>query len=181
MNWFEWAEQHLANWKKSSSTDGRATPRAKQILDFARLEATRLNHNFVGTEHLLLGILKLGQGVAVNVIKKACSDLDAIRAEIEKRCPPGPTQLVFDRIPYTPRSKTALTLAQKESEAMQHTHIGTEHILLGLLREKEGVAGKVLLGRNLTLDRAREEVLKELDTHFHADTPPPENPPNPQP
>src|SRR2546430_2423574 len=116
------------------------TPRAQQVLALARKEADRFNHNFVGTEHLLLGLIKLGQGVAVNVLQKLGLDLETVRMEVEKQVGTGPDQKMIGNIPYTPRVKKVLALAAKEAKALNHTYVGTEHILLGLLREGEGVA-----------------------------------------
>ena len=120
------------------------TPRAQQVLALARKEADRFNHNYVGTEHLLLGLIKLGQGVAVNVLQKMGLDLETVRMEVEKQVGTGPETKMIGNIPYTPRVKKVLALAQKEAKALNHTYVGTEHILLGLLREGEGVAARVL-------------------------------------
>src|SRR4029079_2931703 len=119
------------------------TPRAQQVLALARLEADRFNHNFVGTEHLLLGLLVLGQGTAVNVLRKMGLDLETIRDEVEKQVGTGPDQRVPGTIPYWPRVSKVLTLAAREAKALNHTYVGTEHILLGLLREGDGVAARV--------------------------------------
>src|SRR5258708_32616787 len=108
------------------------TPRAQQVLALARKEADRFNHNFVGTEHLLLGLIKLGQGVAVNVLQKLGLDLETVRMEVEKQVGTGPDQKMIGNIPYTPRLKKVLALAAKEAKALNHTYVGTEHILLGL-------------------------------------------------
>ena len=123
------------------------TPRAQQVLALARKEADRFNHNFVGTEHLLLGLIKLGQGVAVNVLKNLGLDLETVRLEVEKQVGTGPDQKMIGNIPYTPRVKKVLSLASKEAKNLNHTYVGTEHILLGLLREGDGVAAKVLKDR----------------------------------
>src|SRR5206468_919988 len=120
------------------------TPRAQQVLALARKEADRFNHNFVGTEHLLLGLIKLGQGVAVNVLQKMGLDLETVRMEVEKQVGSGPETKIVGNIPYTPRVKKVLALAGKEAKALNHSYVGTEHILLGLLREGEGVAERVL-------------------------------------
>ena len=119
------------------------TPRAQQVLALARKEADRFNHNFVGTEHLLLGLIKLGQGVAVNVLQKMGLDLETVRMEVEKQVGTGPDQKMIGNIPYTPRVKKVLALAGKEAKALNHTYVGTEHILLGLLREGDGVTARV--------------------------------------
>ena len=142
------------------------TPRAQQVLALARKEADRFNHNYVGTEHLLLGLIKLGQGVAVNVLQKMGLDLETVRQEVEKQVGSGPESKMSGNIPYTPRVKKVLALAGKEAKALQHSYVGTEHILLGLLREGEGVAARVLKNLEVDLDRTRNEVLKELDPNF---------------
>jgi len=142
------------------------TPRAQQVLALARKEADRFNHNFVGTEHLLLGLIKLGQGVAVNVLQKMGLDLETVRMEVEKQVGTGPDQKMIGNIPYTPRVKKVLALAAKEAKALNHTYVGTEHILLGLLREGDGVAARVLKNRDVDIEQTRQEILKELDPNF---------------
>jgi ATP-dependent Clp protease ATP-binding subunit ClpC len=144
------------------------TPRAQQVLALARKEADRLNHNFLGTEHLLLGLIKLGQGVAVNVLVKMGLDLDTVRMEVEKQVGTGPDQKMIGNIPYTPRVKKVIALAQKEAKNLNHTYVGTEHLLLGLLREGDGVAAKVLRNLDVDIEAARQEILKELDPNFAA-------------
>ena len=142
------------------------TPRAQQVLALARKEADRFNHNFLGTEHLLLGLIKLGQGVAVNVLQKMGLDLDTVRMEVEKQVGNGPDQKMIGNIPYTPRVKKVLSLAQKEAKALNHTYVGTEHILLGLLREGDGVAARVLKNLDVDIEQTRQEILKELDPNL---------------
>ena len=116
------------------------TPRAQQVLALARKEAERFKHNYVGTEHLLLGLIKLGQGVAVNVLQRMGLDLERVRMEVEKHVGLHPETKMVGNIPYTPRVKEVLVLAGKEAKALNHSYVGTEHILLGLLREGDGVA-----------------------------------------
>src|ERR1700716_1837758 len=142
------------------------TPRAQQVLALARKEADRFNHNFVGTEHLLLGLIKLGQGVAVNVLQKMGLDLETVRMEVEKQVGTGPDQKMIGNIPYTPRVKKVLALAAKEAKSLNHTYVGTEHILLGLLREGDGVAARVLKNLDVDIEQTRQEILKELDPNF---------------
>ncbi len=142
------------------------TPRAQQVLQLARKEADRFNHNYVGTEHLLLGLIKLGQGVAVNVLQKMGLDLETVRMEVEKQVGSGPETKIVGNIPYTPRVKKVLALAGKEAKALNHSYVGTEHILLGLLREGEGVAARVLKSLEIDIERTRNEILKELDPNF---------------
>ncbi|HEU6449438.1 MAG TPA: ATP-dependent Clp protease ATP-binding subunit [Verrucomicrobiae bacterium] len=145
------------------------TPRAQQVLALARKEADRFNHSLLGTEHLLLGLIKLGQGVAVNVLQKMGLDLETVRMEVEKQVGTGPDQKVAGNIPYTPRVKKVLALAAKEAKALNHTYVGTEHILLGLLREGDGVAAKVLRNLDVDIEQTRQEILKELDPNFAAE------------
>lgn len=142
------------------------TPRAQQVLALARKEADRFNHNYVGTEHILLGLIKLGQGVAVNVLNKLGLDLDTVRMQVEQQVGSGPETKMVGNIPYTPRVKKVLALAAKEAKALNHSYVGTEHILLGLLREGDGVAAQVLRNLDVNLDKARNEILKELDPNF---------------
>src|SRR6266705_6819648 len=144
------------------------TPRSQQALAFAPKKADRLRHNFVGTEHLLLGLIRLGQGVAVNVLAKLGLDLEAVRLEVEKQVGPGPDQKMIGLIPYTPRVKKVLALAAKEAKALNHTYVGTEHILLGLLREGDGVAARVLKNLDVDIELTRQEILKDLDPNFAA-------------
>ncbi|MCG8599484.1 MAG: ATP-dependent Clp protease ATP-binding subunit [Verrucomicrobiales bacterium] len=142
------------------------TPRAQQVLALARKEADRFNHNYVGTEHLLLGLIKLGQGVAVNVLQKMNLDLETVRMEVEKQVGNGPETKMVGNIPYTPRVKKVLALAGKEAKALNHSYVGTEHILLGLLREGDGVAARVLKNLEVDIERTRNEILSELDPNF---------------
>ena len=143
------------------------TPRAQQVLALARKEADRFNHNVIGTEHLLLGLIKLGQGVAVNVLQKMGLDLETVRMEVEKQVGTGPDQKMIGNIPYTPRVKKVLDLAKREAKNLNHTYIGTEHILLGLLREGDGVAARILRSLDVDIEQTRQEILKELDPEFY--------------
>ncbi len=142
------------------------TPRAQQVLALARKEADRFHHNYVGTEHLLLGLIKLGQGVAVSVLQKMGLDLETVRAAVEKQVGTGQETKAQASIPYTPRVKKVLALAGKEAKALSHSYVGTEHILLGLLREGEGVAARVLKSLEIDIERTRNEILRELDPQF---------------
>jgi len=142
------------------------TPRAQQVLSLARKEADRFHHNFVGTEHLLLGLIRLGQGTAVTVLGNMGLNLESVRAEVEKQVGFGPDQKIIGYIPYTPRVKKVLALAAREARALNHTYVGTEHILLGLLREGEGVAGRVLKNFDIDTETTRLEILRELDPNL---------------
>jgi ATP-dependent Clp protease ATP-binding subunit ClpC len=142
------------------------TPRAQQVLALARKEADRFHHNYVGTEHILLGLIKLGQGVAVSVLQKMGLDLETVRSAVEKQVGTGQETKAAGSIPYTPRVKKVLALAGKEAKALNHSYVGTEHILLGLLREGEGVAARVLKSLDVDIERTRNEILRELDPQF---------------
>lgn len=145
------------------------TPRAQQVLALARKEADRFHHNYVGTEHLLLGLINLGQGVAVNVLQKMGLDLEIVRNAVEKQVGKGPESKPTGNIAYTPRVKKVLALSGKEAKALNHSYVGTEHILLGLLREGDGVAARVLKALEVDIERCREEILSELDPNFSGD------------
>ena len=142
------------------------TPRAQQVLALARKEADRFHHNYVGTEHILLGLIKLGQGVAVSVLQKMGLDLETVRSAVEKQVGTGQETKTPGSIPYTPRVKKVLALAGKEAKTLNHSYVGTEHILLGLLREGEGVAARVLKSLDIDIERTRNEILRELDPQF---------------
>jgi ATP-dependent Clp protease ATP-binding subunit ClpC len=142
------------------------TPRAQQVLRLAQQEAERFNHGYVGTEHLLLGLVALGQGVAVVVLQKMGIDLDTLRLEVEKAVGVGPETKTIGNIPFTPRVKKVLALAGSEARALNHSYVGTEHILLGLLREGEGVASRILKNLNIDLEKARVAIMKELDPDY---------------
>ena len=142
------------------------TPRAQQVLVLGKREAKRFGHGYVGTEHLLLGLIKLGQGVAVAALQAMGLDLDTVRYEVEKHSGPGQnTQLEGDP-PFTPRMKRVLALAAKEARALNYNYIGTEHLLLGLLREGDGVAARILRNLNVDADAVRNEVMKALDPNY---------------
>jgi len=145
------------------------TPRAQQVLQLARKEADRFNHSYVGTEHLLLGIIALGQGVAVNVLQRMNVNLEAVRIEVEKAVGVGPETKQVGNLPFTPRVKKVLALAGSEARSLNHAYVGTEHILLGLLREGEGVAARVMRNLNVDLEKTRVEIMKELDPNFEPD------------
>ncbi len=148
------------------ANSGNYTPRAQQVIQLARSEAERFNHSYVGTEHLLLGLLVLGSGVAVTVLDRMGVSLEALRLEVEKVVGQGGETKTAGNVPFTPRAKKVLQLAAAEARSLNHSYIGTEHILLGLLREGEGVASQVLRNLNIDLERTRVEVMKELDPNF---------------
>jgi ATP-dependent Clp protease ATP-binding subunit ClpC len=147
------------------------TPRAQQVLALARKEAERLNHSVLDTEHVLLGLIRLGQGVAINVLQRLGLDLENLKIEIEKRVGTGTDQKLIGNLPFSSRVKKVLALAQKEAKALNHNYVGTEHILLGLIREGEGTAARILRELDVDLEQARQEVLKELDPGFVQEEP----------
>jgi ATP-dependent Clp protease ATP-binding subunit ClpC len=136
----------------------RFTERARKVLVLAKEEARRFNHDYIGTEHILLGLVREGEGVACAVLQNLGIDLDRLRMEIEKLIPSGSATSVVGDIPFTPRAKKALELAAEEARALGHNYIGTEHILLGLIREGEGLASQVLYGLGVDLERIRQEI-----------------------
>ncbi|MFC1706144.1 ATP-dependent Clp protease ATP-binding subunit [Planctomycetota bacterium] len=140
----------------------RFTERARRVMGLARQEAQRFNHEYIGTEHILLGLIQEGSGVAANVLRNLDIDLDKIRREVEKIVQSGPSMVTMGQLPFTPRAKKVLELAVEEASNLGHNYIGTEHLLLGLIRENEGVAAQVLLNLGLKLDDVREEVLELL-------------------
>jgi ATP-dependent Clp protease ATP-binding subunit ClpC len=142
----------------------RFTDRARKVMQLANQEAQRFNHEYIGTEHILLGLVKEGSGVAANVLKNLDIDLRKIRLEVEKIVQSGPTgeQVVMGRLPHTPRAKKVIEYSIEEARNLNHNYVGTEHLLLGLLREQEGVAAQVLMNLGLKLEDVREEVLNLL-------------------
>jgi ATP-dependent Clp protease ATP-binding subunit ClpC len=147
------------------------TNRAKQVIKLAKKEAQRLNHNYLGTEHVLLGLLKLGQGVAVNVLRSLNLDYDIVRQEIERLVGFGPEIQVYGDPALTGRVKRVFEYANEEAANLNHNYVGTEHLLLGLLRQTDGVAAQVLENLNVNLKEVRKEVLKELES-FNLQLPP---------
>ncbi len=147
------------------------TNRAKQVIKLAKKEAQRLNHNYLGTEHVLLGLLKLGQGVAVNVLRNLNIDFETVRAEVEKLVGYGPEIQVYGDPALTGKVKKVFEFANEEAANLNHNYVGTEHLLLGLLRQTDGVAAQVLENLNVNLKEVRKEVLKELET-FNLQLPP---------
>lgn len=142
------------------------TPRAQQVLVLAKTEAQKYNHDCVGTEHILLGLIVLGQGVAVSALQSMGLDLNTVRTAVEKLSAQGLDTKVEGDIPMTPRVKKVLTLAGREAKALNYNYIGTEHILLGLIKEGEGVAAQVLRSLNIDAESIRREVLKALDPNY---------------
>jgi ATP-dependent Clp protease ATP-binding subunit ClpC len=140
----------------------RFTDRARKVMQLANQEAQRFNHEYIGTEHVLLGLIKEGSGVAANVLKNLDVDLRKIRLEVEKLVQSGPDMVTMGKLPQTPRAKKVIEYSMEEARHLNHNYVGTEHILLGLLREQEGVAAQVLMNLGLKLEEVREEVLNLL-------------------
>ncbi len=140
----------------------RFTDRARKVMQLANQEAQRFNHEYIGTEHILLGLVKEGSGVAANVLKNLEVDLRKIRLEVEKLVQSGPEMVTVGKLPQTPRAKKVIEYSMEEARNLNHSYVGTEHILLGLLREQEGVAAQVLMNLGLKLEEVREEVLQLL-------------------
>ncbi len=141
--------------------------RAQKVILIAQEEAKRLNHDYVGTEHILLGLVSIGEGLAVQILINLGIDLRKIKTEVEKIVPPGDNIMVLGEIPFSPRAKKVLEYAVDEANSMGHIYVGTEHILLGLLREKEGVAARVLEYLGVTYEDVQEEIfalLGEVET-----------------
>src|SRR5215212_11871154 len=140
----------------------RFTDRARKVMQLANQEAQRFNHEYIGTEHILLGLVKEGSGVAANVLKNLDIDLRKIRLEVEKIVQSGPDMVTMGKLPQTPRAKKVIEYSIEEARNLGHNYVGTEHLLLGLLREQEGVAAQVLMNLGLKLEDVREEVLNLL-------------------
>jgi ATP-dependent Clp protease ATP-binding subunit ClpC len=141
---------------------GRFTQRARRVMLLARQEAGRLNHDYIGTEHILLGLVRLGEGVAAVVLEKLGLNLETIKVGVDKLVTKGSATMMMGEVPYTPRAKRALELAVEEARSLGHNYIGTEHLLLGLIREGEGVAAQVLLNLGVDLETIRKKVIELL-------------------
>ncbi|GMU36081.1 MAG: ATP-dependent Clp protease ATP-binding subunit [Phycisphaerae bacterium] len=140
----------------------RFTDRARKVMALANQEAQRFNHEYIGTEHILLGLVKEGSGVGANVLKNLDVDLRKVRLEVERMVKSGPEMVTMGKLPQTPRAKKVIEYAIEEARNLNHNYVGTEHLLLGLLREQEGVAAQVLMNLGLKLEDVREEVLNLL-------------------
>ncbi|MFO0874451.1 MAG: ATP-dependent Clp protease ATP-binding subunit [Phycisphaerales bacterium] len=158
----------------------RLTDRARKVMALANQEAQRFNHEYIGTEHILLGLVKEGSGVGANVLKNLDIDLRKVRLEVEKLVKSGPEMVTMGKLPQTPRAKKVIEYAIEEARNLNHNYVGTEHLLLGLLREHDGVAAQVLMNLGLKLEEVREEVLNLLGAGVESEEttsqPPPETP-----
>src|SRR5674476_919623 len=143
------------------------TERVRKVLAMAREEAARLHHEYVGTEHILLGLIREGEGVAAAVLQNLSVELDEIQQKIEETVKKGKAaQTTGPDLPYTSRAKKVLELAMGEARELNHSYVGTEHLLLGLLREEKGIAAQVLTDAGVNLDAARAETLRLLGTEM---------------
>lgn len=147
----------------------RLTDRARKVMALANQEAQRFNHEYIGTEHILLGLVKEGSGVGANVLKNLDIDLRKVRLEVEKLVKSGPDMVTMGKLPQTPRAKKVIEYAIEEARSLNHNYVGTEHLLLGLLREHDGVAAQVLMNLGLKLEEVREEVLNLLGAGVESD------------
>ena len=147
----------------------RFTDRARKVMALANQEAQRFNHEYIGTEHILLGLVKEGSGVGATVLKNLDVDIKKLRLEVEKYVKSGPDMVTMGKLPQTPRAKKVIEYAIEEARALNHNYVGTEHILLGLLRETEGIAAQVLMGLGLKLEDVRQEVLNLLGANVEQD------------
>lgn len=143
----------------------RFTDRARKVMALANQEAQRFNHEYIGTEHILLGLVKEGSGVGANVLKNLEVDLRKVRLEVEKLVKSGPETVTMGKLPQTPRAKKAIEYAIEEAQNLNHNYVGTEHLLLGLLRETGGPACSVLSNLNVSAESVREEVINLLGIH----------------
>src|ERR1700728_2192615 len=149
----------------------RFTDRARKVMALANQEAQRFNHEYIGTEHILLGLVKEGSGVGANVLKNLDVDLRKVRLEVEKLVKSGPDMVTMGKLPQTPRAKKVIEYSIEEARNLNHNYVGTEHLLLGLLREHDGVAAQVLMNLGLKLEEVREEVLNLLGAGVESEEP----------
>src|ERR1043165_784722 len=140
----------------------RFTDRARKVMQLANQEAIRFNHEYIGTEHILLGLINEGTGVAANVLMNLDIDLGKVRLEVRKIVQGNPEMATISKLPQTPRARKVIEYAIDESRKLNHNYVGTEHLLLGLLREDEGVAAQILMNFGLSLASVRQEVLNLL-------------------
>jgi ATP-dependent Clp protease ATP-binding subunit ClpA len=148
----------VADFFSQAGRYSRFTDRARKVMRFANQEAQSMNYEFIGTEHILLGLVKEGTGVAANVLKNHDVDLRKIRLELEKIVVAGPNTVYPGRLPLTPRAKKLIEYAKEEARNLKHNYLGTEHLLFGLLRDQVSVAAHVLMNLGVELESVREEI-----------------------
>jgi ATP-dependent Clp protease ATP-binding subunit ClpC len=156
---FGWFRKFAQNTGGAPALFARFTDRARKVMQHANREAQRFNHEYVGTEHVLLALIAERSGVAAEVLEQLGADPRRIREVVEKILQHGPEMVVFGRLPHTPRTQQVLAYAREEAARFHHELVGTEHLLLGLLREQEGVGSQVLMSLGLRLEDVRREVL----------------------
>src|SRR5687767_2129986 len=144
------------------------TDRVRKVLAMAREEAIRLQHDYVGTEHILLGLIREGEGVAAAVLNNLAVDLEQVQEKVEESVRRGKATIALGELPYTSRAKKVLEFAMAEARELNHSYVGTEHLLLGLLREEKGIAAEVLGQLGVSLEDARRETLKLLGSEPNA-------------
>jgi ATP-dependent Clp protease ATP-binding subunit ClpC len=161
----KWFKQFMRGFSTplALETIDSLTPRARQVLALARKEAARSGQSFVGTEHLLLGLIHLGQGFAVSELAKMGLNLQSVRAEVEMQGELGADRETAGHIPYAPRVREVLALAAREAKALTHTYVGVEHILLGILQEEDGITMRVLQQFKVNIEETRRSIFKELE------------------
>jgi len=140
------------------------TDRARKVMSLARMEALRSDRDYIGTEHILLGLVLEGSGVAANVLENMCADLKRVKSEVEKVVVPDTGQSKPEQLHFTPCAKTVLVKSQEAARELGHKYVGTEHLLLGLLATEEGLAAQTLLNLGLTLEEVRKKVVNFLGT-----------------
>jgi ATP-dependent Clp protease ATP-binding subunit ClpC len=146
----------------------RFTDRSRKIMQLANSEAQRFNHEYIGTEHILLGLVKEGSGVGVYVLKSLKANIEQlICQEVERLIISGPDMVTIGRVPHTPRAKRVIELAMEEARNLGHDYVGSEHILLGLSREQEGVAAQILMNQGLQIDTIRQALMSVLGENHH--------------
>jgi ATP-dependent Clp protease ATP-binding subunit ClpC len=163
------AAQTAGRYRSAPKMFERFTDRARKVMALANQEAQRFNHEYIGTEHILLGLVKEGSGVGANVLKNLDVDLRKVRMEVEKLVKSGPEMVAMGKLPQTPRAKKVIEYAIEEARNLNHNYVGTEHLLLGLLREQDGVAAQVLMNLTLKLEEVREEVLNLLGANMESE------------
>jgi ATP-dependent Clp protease ATP-binding subunit ClpC len=146
------------------------TERARQVIVLAQTEARALKHNYIGTEHMLLGLLREQQGIAAQVLESPHGTGEEVRVRVARIVGKG-DEVTTGQIPFTPRAKRVMDLAVRESQILGHAHVGTEHLLLGLVRETEGVAARILLDLHADAEKIRNEIIHRLSGHGHRPTP----------
>jgi ATP-dependent Clp protease ATP-binding subunit ClpC len=149
----------------------RFTKRARQVVVLAQDEARALKHNYIGTEHILLGLLREEEGLGARVLESLDITIDEVRAQVARIVGQGDEEVTTGQMPFTPRTKKVLELALREALSLGHSYVGTEHILLGLVRENEGVAARILLDFDADAEKVRNEIIRMLSGPGHRQAP----------